>query len=323
MAFRARGHALTVSRYVHGPRPSDPGVGQARNGAGASERDRGRAAARTDRPAAPSGRLGAAGRAGRPDGPVAAAGPGRHRVRGRGDLPVGRAPGVGAPAARHPAAAVPGLLLRGAGPLPAHRRAGRQRRRPDRSADLVPDLHAGGDRHAVVHRRPTVRTPGRVLRGGAVRGARPDVASGRLRHLRCDVDFPGHAGRVAGGPGRPAAGRDRLDDRRRSRAGAGRRDRIHLCPVRRGRAAARAGRRVPAAGRQARRRAPADHPDRAGRPAHPGRADRRQPLHARDRAHHDLPHRRRGLPAHRAHPVLVVDRHHRHRRRLSAPCSAG
>src|ERR1700683_4516237 len=83
----------------------------------------------------------------------------------RADTAVeGRARGVGAPAARHSAAAVPDLLLRGAGPLPAHRRAGRQHRGPDRSPDPVPRLHAGGHRRAVGHHRSAVRAPGRALR---------------------------------------------------------------------------------------------------------------------------------------------------------------
>src|SRR5580658_7558150 len=62
-----------------------------------------------------------AGPAGRP---VAAADPGRHRLPGRGPVPVGRAPGVGQPAARRIVAAVPLLLLRRPVDLPAAGRAG-------------------------------------------------------------------------------------------------------------------------------------------------------------------------------------------------------
>ena len=53
---------------------------------------------------------------------------------------------------------------------------------------------------------------------------------------------------------RRTAGRDRLDDRGWSRAGAGQRDGVHIRPIRPRRDPARPGHRLPEAGRQARRR---------------------------------------------------------------------
>ena len=83
---------------------------------------------------------------------------------------MGGAPGVGALAARRADAAVPVVLLRGAGDLPAAGGAGRQRRRAGRRPDPVAGVHAGGDRAAVGDRRAAVRAAGRVLRRRAVRG---------------------------------------------------------------------------------------------------------------------------------------------------------
>ena len=160
---------------------------------------------------------------------------------------------------------------------------------------------------------PAVRAPGRALRRRAVRLHRPDVAPGSVRHLRRHVDIPDGAGRVARGRGRRAKGRDHLDDRGRSRAGAGRRDCVHVRPVRHRRAPARSGHRVPAARRQVRRLAPADHPGRRGGAPHARRADRRKPLPARNRADDGIPRGRYRLPAHRPRPVLVVDRRRRRR----------
>ena len=52
----------------------------------------------------------------------------------------------------------------------------------------------------------------------------PDAAPGLVRHLRRHVPVPGRAGLLVRRPGRGPAGRDRLDARRRGRAGAGQRD---------------------------------------------------------------------------------------------------
>ena len=199
---------------------------------------------------------------------------------------MGRSPGMGALAARHPDPAVPLVLLRSAGHIPAARRAGRQSRRPDRGADPVPGLHARGHDRAVGDRGPAVRAPGRVLRGRAVRRPRPDAAPGLVRYLRRHVGVPDRPGRLARGPGRRPAGRDRLDAGGRRRAGAGQRDRVFIGAVRPGRASARPGHRVPEPRRQGRRRAPPEPAGYRGGADHAGHADRRKPLPARDRRDH-------------------------------------
>ena len=74
--------------------------------------------------------------------------------------------------------------------------------------------------------------------------------------------------------------------------------------------------RVPEARRQVCRDAPPDHPGRRGGARPGGTAAGRKPLLPRDRAHHYIPDRRVGLRVHRPGPILVVDRHHRHRGHL-------
>ena len=155
-----------------------------------------------------SRQLAAAGRAGRPGGPFAPAGPGRHGVPGRGRVPVGRPPGMGALAARHP---VP--------PFPAYFSGAPVIYPPLAAlADSVGGL-AGARLLSLVFMlgatallwataSPAVRAPGRVLRGRAVRRPRPDAATGRVRHLRRHVAVPARAGRLVRGPGR-ATGRTR------------------------------------------------------------------------------------------------------------------
>ncbi len=227
---------------------------------------------------------------------------------------MGRAPAVGALAARHADPAVPRVLLRGAGHLPAGRRAGRQHRGAGSGPDLVPGLHARGDRGAVGHRWPAARAAGRVFRRRAVRRGGPGAAPGGVRHLRRHVGVPRRARDMVRGPGRPAAGGDRLDARGRSRAGAGQRHGVLLGPVRPGGDRGRAAHRVPPARRQARGRARPDPADRGGRGAHRGIAGRRELLRHRRAADHGAAGGRRAVPAHRARPFLAVDRaHHRHR----------
>ena len=69
--------------------------------------------------------------------------------------------------------------------------------------------------------------------------------------------------------------RDRLDGRRRGRAGTGQRDLLPVGPIRPRGARARPPHRVAQAGRQACRGTRADPPGRPGRPDHAGVADRR------------------------------------------------
>ena len=142
---------------------------------------------RRDRPDRPTGWrraqwVAAAAGADRPDAAVAPAAPGRHGVPGRGPESVGRAPAVGELAARHGHPAVPVLLLRCAGDLPAARRARRPRGRPGRGPGPVAGLHAGRDHPAVERGPAAVRAAGRVLRRRAVRRAGPHPAPGRVRH---------------------------------------------------------------------------------------------------------------------------------------------
>src|ERR1700761_1283339 len=141
-----------------------------------------------------TGVLAAAPGADPPGGALAAADPGRHRVPGRGSVPVGGPPGVGDPAAQHAGAAVPFVLLRRAGDLPAAGRAGRQRGRAGRGPGAVAGVHAGRDHAALLHRGTAGRAVGGGLRRGAVRGGRAHTAPGLVRDLR-------RHGPVPAGPG--------------------------------------------------------------------------------------------------------------------------
>ena len=90
------------------------------------------------------------------------------------DVPVGRASGVGALAAWCAGAAVRGVFLRGAGDLPAGRRAGRQPRRAAAARMLSLVVHARGDR--VVVGRPLAGCSGGGPRSSPPRFSR---SSGR------------------------------------------------------------------------------------------------------------------------------------------------
>ena len=214
---------------------------------------------------------------------------------------MGRAPAMGELAARHGHPAVSLLLLRRPGDLPAARRARGPRRRPDRGPGPVPGLHARGD-HAAVERGPAaVRAAGRVLRRGAVRGAGPDPAPGRVRHLRRPVAVPRRAGGVVRAARRGPGGSAGPHDRGGRGPGAGQRHVLFHDPVRRDRARAGGAGRVPGHGWPDRAAAgghPAGHGDRvAGR----GAADRREQLSQRVQADHPHPG-----GAHELTPVRAV-----------------
>ena len=277
---------------------------RSRRGHGRSRADRGRAC--RDAPPAPPhplavSRLLAAGRsAGRAGPALAAPGQGRHRVPGRGPLPVGRPPGVGALAARPAPPAVCAVLLRGPRRLPAARGPGRQPRRPGRRPGAVPGLHARGDRAGLGQRPPDRRPADRVLRRGTVRRSRAHPARGDVRHLRRAVGAADRGGGLAGDPGRHPPGGDRLDGGRRGRAGAGQRLRLLVRPVRpRHLAIAFAG-RLAAVRRESGRRAGRDSADRHGGPPGGGSTDRRQGLCPRRHDDHPGPGGRPGLRAVRA-----------------------
>ena len=177
--------------------------------------------------------MAAARGAGRPGGAVGQHGADQHRLRRRGAVPVGRAPGVVALAARHPDSGLSGLLLRRPGDLPADRRPRRQPRRAGRGADAVAGLHARGDGLRLGHGDPAARRrAGRVLRRRHVRRARADAAPRLVRDLRRGRPAAGGRGDLVRGrgPERPAG--DAVDDRGRDSARAGQRDEVRDRPVR-------------------------------------------------------------------------------------------
>ena len=183
------GHAppyalITRQVLLHGPRASDATVGGGlRADRGARRRNACFASVTADGATACPRQLAPGGHTRGPDDPFVPAGGSQYGVPGRGAVPMGRPPGMGPRAARHPDTAVPFVLLRRPRHLPADCRAGRQPGGPGRGPGPFPRLHARGHRSAVGRHGPAVRAPGRVLRSRAVRRPRTDVAPGRVRHV--------------------------------------------------------------------------------------------------------------------------------------------
>ncbi len=294
-------------------------TGQGRPAPGGSARPLGRA----------RGRLVAAGHHPRHAGRlVPAADLDQYGISRRGDLPVRRACGTGALAARIVCTAVRDLFFRRSGPVPAAGGAGRRRGRAGRCPYALAGLHARRDRPALEHDRRAVRPVGGVFGGRVVRGPRPDPVPGRVCHLRRDVALP-HGGRRMVRGCRPGPGRLHLAaSSRHSAAGAGQRDQVRQHPVRPDhRGPRRPGRgpepRHPQPGGTRRDQEPRPDQERGGtrrahRRLHGGhrrgapRPGRLRVLHratvddglagGRHQSAHGDPRRRRAVDRHRVHP---------------------